>query len=163
VQSEAQLFSELGGRQGAEEYFTKLFNESERRADALSWFLRKWKISDNFSAKGRAPHTSAREEMIALGVSPDRSAVEDAIDMHRCSVINDTILDVTWLGKLCDGEGMMLPKTRTLSSILLEMGYRQIDGRRMKITKTQAIHYVWFKGDEKDVRTVVRSFHAGGV
>ena len=161
VQSEAQLFSELGGRQGAEDYFTKLFDESERRADALSWFLRKWKISDNFSAKGRAPHTSARDEMIALGVSPDRSAIEDAIEQMKCSVINDTVLDVTWLNKLCEGEGIVLPKTRAMSAILLEMGYKQIEGRRMKISKTNGLHYVWFKGGDNDVKSIVRSFHGG--
>jgi len=161
VQSEQQLFDELGGRQGAEEYFTKLFNESERRADALSWFLRKWKISDEFSAKGRAPHTSAREEMIALGVSPDRSLIEDTIEQMNCAVINDTVLDVTWLNKLCEGEGIVLPKTRAFSAILLEMGYKQIKGRRIKISKTNGLHYIWFKGDDNDVKSIVRSFHGG--
>lgn len=163
VQSEEQLFEELGGRLGADAYFTKLFDDSERRADALSFFLRNWKISEGFSAKGRAPHTSAREEMIALGVSPDRSLIEDAIDLNRCDVINDKVLDVTWLGKLCEGEGTMLPKTRAMSAILLEMGYRQIEGRRIKVAKSANKHYIWFKGDEKDLVQRVRSFHAGGV
>ena len=161
VQSEQQLFDELGGRQGADDYFTKLFDESQRRADALSWFLRNWKISDEFSAKGRAPHTSAREEMIALGVSPDRSLIEDAIEQMKCAVINDTVLDVTWLNKLCEGEGIVLPKTRAVSAILLEMGYKQIEGRRMKISKTNGLHYIWFKGDDNDVKSIVRSFHGG--
>jgi len=161
VQSEEQLFEELGGRLGADAYFTKLFDESERRADALSFFLRNWKISAGFSAKGRAPHTSAREEMIALGVSPDRSLIEDAIDLMRCDVINETVLDVTWLNKLCEAEGTMLPKTRAISAILLEMGYKQIEGRRMKISKTNGLHYVWFKGDEKGVKNIVRDFHGG--
>ena len=136
-------------------------DESERRADALSFFLRNWKISPAFSAKGRAPHTSAREEMIALGVSPDRSLIEDAIDLMRCDVINETVLDVTWLNKLCEAEGTMLPKTRAISAILLEMGYKQIEGRRMKISRTNGLHYVWFKGDEKGVKNIVREFHGG--
>lgn len=161
VQSEEQLFSELGGRDGAEAYFNRLFDDSHRRADALSYFLRNRQISETFSAKGRAPHTSARDEMIALAVSPDRSLIEDAIELNRCSVINEKVLDVTWLNKLCEGEGIMLPKTRSISAILLEMGYKQIDGRRMKITKTSALHYIWFKGDEADVKPTVRDFHAG--
>lgn len=161
VQSEAQLFSELGGRQGADDYFTKLFNDSERRADALSWFLRNWKISPGFSAKGRAPHTSARNEMIALGVSPDRSMIEDAIEQMRCPVINEKVLDITWLNKLCEGEGMTLPKTRAVSAILLEMGYKQVEGRRVKISKTNSYHYAWFKGDEKDARRTILDYHEG--
>jgi hypothetical protein len=161
VQSEEQLFSELGGRDSADAYFTKLFDDSERRADALSFFLRNWKISAGFSAKGRAPHTSAREEMIALGVSPDRSLIEDAIDLNRCDVINDKVLDVTWLNKLCEAEGTMLPKTRAVSAILLEMGYRQVTGRRIKVGKTNSYHYVWCKGDEKDVKKTLLAFHQG--
>jgi hypothetical protein len=161
VQSEEQLFKELGGRDGADTYFTKLFDESQRRADALSYFLRNWKISEGFSAKGRAPHTSARDEMIALGVSPDRSLIEDAIETMHCDIINDRVLDVTWLNKRCDGEGTILPKTRAISAILLEMGYKQIEGRRIKITKTGALHYIWFKGDERDIKTIVRDFHSG--
>ena len=161
VQSEQQLFDELGGRQGADAYFTKLFDDSERRADALSFFLRNWKISEGFSAKGRAPQTSAREEMIALAISPDRSLIEDAIDLHRCNVINDNVLDVTWLGKLCEGEGTYLPKTRNMSAILLEMGYRQVTGRRIKVAKTNTYHYTWYKGDEDGVKNIVRDFHGG--
>jgi hypothetical protein len=161
VQSEQQLFEELGGRQGADTYFTRLFDDSERRADALSYFLRNWNISEGFSAKGRAPQTSAREEMIALAVSPDRSLLEDAIDIHQCDIINDNVLDVTWLNKLCEGEGTYLPKTRAMSAILLEMGYKQVTGRRIKISKTNGLHYVWFKGDEKNVKNVVRDFHGG--
>ena len=161
VQSEEQLFKELGGRLGADAYFTKLFDDSERRADALAWFLRNWKISEGFSAKGRAPQTSAREEMIALGVSPDRSMIEDAIEQMRCDVINEKVLDVTWLNKLCEGEGAMLPKTRAVSAILLEMGYKQITGRRVKISKTNSYHYAWFKGDETDVKKTILGFHQG--
>jgi len=161
VQSEAQLFKELGGRQGADHYFTRLFDDSERRADALAWFLRNWKISAGFSAKGRAPHTSARNEMIALGVSPDRSMIEDAIEQMRNPVINDKVLDVTWLNKLCEAEGASLPKTRAVSAILLEMGYKQIEGRRVKISKTNSYHYAWFKGDETDVKKTILDFHQG--
>jgi hypothetical protein len=159
VQSEHQLFDELGSREGADAYFTKLFDDSERRADALSWFLRNWKISDGFSAKGRAPHTTAREEMISLAVSPDRCLIEDAIDQMRCDVINDQVIDVTWLNKLCEAEGVMLPKTRTVSAILLEMGYRQMDGRRIKISKTNIYHYVWHKGPGEGIKNTLNSFH----
>lgn len=161
VQSEEQLFDELGGRDGADAYFTKLFDSSERRADALAWFLRNWKISAGFSAKGRAPQTSARDEMIALGVSPDRSLIEDAIEQMQCDVINDKVLDVTWLNKLCEAEGTMLPKTRAVSAILLEMGYKQVTGRRVKISKTNSYHYAWFKGDETGVKKTLMGFHQG--
>ena len=162
VQSEQQLFDELGGVDGAGDYFSKLFGESERRADALSRWLRDWQISDGFRAKGRAPHTRARDSMMALGVSPERSQIEDAIEKHCCAAISDQVLDVTWLNRLCEGEGDILPKTRAITAILLDMGYEQVKDRRIKIRKTGAYHYVWHRDcDDDTARVIVRNYHLG--
>lgn len=163
VQSEAMLFEELGGEAAAGEYFTKLFGESERRADALSRFLRDWRVSDEFNAKGRAPHTRARDMMMGLAVSPERRAVEDAIEKHSCAVIGETLVDVTWLASLCsfDDSGEPLPKTRTLSAVLLDMGYEQIDGGRVWISKLKSFHYVWQRGFNGDAKEVVKAYHEG--
>ena len=60
-------------------------------------------------------------------------------------MINGRILDVTWLAKLCELESEILPPTRTLGHILNDMGYQQIEGRRVKIQKTRVSHYIWFK------------------
>ena len=159
VQSEAQLFAELGGEDGAAAYFTKLFNETERRADALAFFLRNWKVSADFNAKGRAPHTKARDVMIDLNVSPERTMVEDALLKHKCSVVAEGVLDVTWLTDLCRMEGDDLPKTRALSAILLDMGWEQVTGRRIWCGKTKKHHYVWHKGGEAEARKTVQAFH----
>lgn len=164
VQSEAMLFDELGGQGAAGEYFTKLFSETDRRPDALSRFLRDWKISEDFNAKGRAPHTKARDLMMDLAVSPERRAVEDAIAKHQCAVVNDMIVDVTWLNKLCDlegGEGESLPKTRTLSAVMLDMGYTQVKGGRVWISDAKRFHYVWHKGTEQETIEAVQAYHDG--
>ncbi len=162
VQTEEHLFRELGGEIAAGEYFTTLFEESQRRADALSRFLRDWQVSSEFNAKGRAPHTKARDAMMALAISPERSMIEDAIEKHQCAVIGDQVLDVTWLGKLCEGEGDQLPKTRAISAVLLEMGYEQTNDRRVKISKTGAYHYVWRRGcEDEDAKQIVKAFHNG--
>ena len=159
VQSEAQLFAELGGESGAAAYFTKLFEESERRADALSRFLRDWQVSASFNAKGRAPHTKARDVMIDLNVSPERTMVEDALLKHKCPVVSDAVLDVTHLVDLCRMEGDELPKTRALSAILLDMGWEQVTGRRLWCGRTKRHHYVWHKGGEFDARKIVQTYH----
>ena len=160
VQTEEQLFSELGGVSGAGDYFTHLFDESNRRPDALSKFLHDWQINPTFNAKGRAPHTRAREAMVSLAVSPERSMVEEAIDKYFCDVINDQILDVTWLNRMAAGEGDEMPKNRTLTAILLEMGYEQVQGRRVKIPKTRANHFVWHRGcAEETAKIAVKNYH----
>jgi hypothetical protein len=83
--------------------------------------------------------------MINLSVSPDRQLLEDAIAEHECCVINGDILDVTWLNEMCKMGDSELPKTRTISAILLDMGYVQIDQRRVKIKKDRRNHYIWYR------------------
>ena len=77
------------------------------------------------------------------------------------------ILDVTWLNELCVIDGDMLPPTRTLGHILSDMGYSQIEGRRVKIQKTRENHYIWFKNvagaASSDVIEQVRDFFKKGL
>ena len=162
VQSEEQLYKELGGKAGAEAYFDALFGDLEARPDAVAHFFANRQISEHFSPRGRAPETRAKQMMMDVGTSPDRLALEDAINQHACAVVADRLIDVTWLNSLCVAEGIELPKTRTLSAILLEMGYEQIDGKRVKVQQTGKLHYVWHRPEQiesKDAREAVRQFH----
>jgi len=162
VQSEEQLFAELGGEQGASEYFAKLFDETERRADVITKFLTEYKISADFNPVGRAPATEARAKMMGVAISPDRLALEDAINQHECAVINNDVLDITYLNELCMLEDQEIPQKRALSAILLDMGYEQIEGRRVKTSSNGRYHYVWFRGAESDIKKLVKDFHDVG-
>lgn len=162
VQSEEQLYRELGGERGAENYFDALFSDLERRPDAVAHFFANRQISEHFNARGRAPETRAKQMMMDVGMSPERLTMEDAISQFECPVINERLLDVTWLNALCSAEDIELPKTRAISAILLEMGYEQIEGKRVKIQKTGKLHYVWCKPDvisKADARAEVKAFH----
>lgn len=162
VQSEDQLYKELGGKAGAEAYFDALFGDLEARPDAVAHFFANRQISEHFSPRGRAPDTRAKQMMMDVGTSPDRLALEDAINQHACVVVNERLIDVTWLNALCVADGVELPKTRTLSAILLEMGYEQIEGKRVRIQQTGKLHYVWYRPDmieSKDARDAVKQFH----
>lgn len=161
-QSEGQMFDELGGRSGAEKYFDELFDDlHESRVGELAWFLKTRKLSDRFSPRGRAPVTKARQTMINLAISPERQLLEDALAEHECAVINDNILDVTWLNELCKMSDTELPKTRAMTAILLEMGFIQHEKRFVKINKDRRNHYVWLgRNTDKDFATqTVRGFH----
>ena len=162
VQSETQLFKELGGEVEAADYFAHLFDETKRRCDVLAKFLYDYKISDDFTHRGRAPHTDARTKMMDNATSPDRLLIEDMLAQHECEVINGNLIDVTWLNQLCGMDGMELPKARTLSKILLEMNYEQIDKKRIKVKGTGRYHYVWF--DESNITNdavveIVKNYH----
>ena len=165
IQNEQELFDYFGGRDATGDYFEYLFAESEKHAGAIKTFLLKYKISDDFKASGRAPDTKSRQAMIQATISPEQCSVEDLINKHDRAVVNGRILDVTWLAKLCETDGDILPPTRTLGHILSDMGYSQIDGRRVYIKKTNTQHYVWFKhspkNDSQSVKKEVILFFKG--
>ena len=167
IQNETELFDFFGGREQTADYFENLFAESEKHAGGIKSFLLNYKISDEFKANGRAPDTSSRQAMIQATISPEQCSVEDLINKHECSVVNGRILDVTWLNELCVIDGDMLPPTRTLGHILSDMGYSQIEGRRVKIQKTRENHYIWFKNvagaASSDVIEQVRDFFKKGL
>ena len=163
IQNEQELFDYFGGRDAASDYFETLFSESEKHAGALKTYLLNHKISEDFKPQGRAPDTESRQQMIQATISPEQCSVEDLINKHDCAVINGLILDVTWLAKQCEIDGEMLPPTRTLAHILNDMGYQQIEGRRLKIQKTGNYHYIWHKNtrnnSSEDVKNIIRDFY----
>jgi hypothetical protein len=164
IQSEEELFDAFGGREKAREYFDDLFANTRRRPDAIARFLLNRKIADSFDPSGRAPDTGAKREMKALSVSPDWDLIDDAISNNNCEVINDKIVDVTWMNKVVLGQGGELPKNRTASIILSEMGYSPIPGRKIKVYN-DGHHYVWIRGAVDDprvteVKNIVRDFHS---
>jgi hypothetical protein len=166
------LFEQHGGREGTAEYFRELFDESARRPDALARFLLDWELSADFNPAGRAPETEGLWAMRAMHVSEERDEIESAIETNMCAIIGPDILDVTHLNSLVVMDGKELPKTKALGHILSDMGYTPVEGRRIKVTKTRANHYVWWRQGAKnaegellspnDVKALVRDFHSGG-
>lgn len=167
IQNETELFNYFGGRDATGDYFEHLFAESEKHAGAIKTYLLTRAISEDFKASGRAPDTQSRQAMIQATISPEQCSVEDLINKHDCAVINGLILDITWLAKQCEIDGDMLPPTRTLGHILSDIGYSQIEGRRVKIQKTRENHYIWFKNvagaTSSDAIEKVRDFFKKGV
>ena len=149
IQNESELFDYFGGREATGDYFENLFSTSETHAGAIKTFLLTYPISEDFKASGRAPDTESRRLMIQASVSPEQCSVEDLINKHECGVVNGQVLDVTWLNELCAIDGEVLPPTRILGHILSDMGYQQIENRRVFVKKTNSQHYVWFKPSKK--------------
>ena len=153
LQTKTQMAGAFSGGGGTDAYFTTLFDDSERRVDALAHYLLNRAISPDFMPRGNAPMTGAKTQMMALALSPEREAVEDAIETHRCPVINENIIDITTLVDYAAmTQGEPLPTGRTLSKILSEMGYEKVE-KRITCNKTRRQHRIWLR---PDVRPGVR-------
>lgn len=134
------------------EYFGALFETLDGHAPALVHWLTTAPISAEFKANGVAPVTAWRETAILLGRSTDTETLMDAIDRHRCDVINDRVIDITHLQKLCAAEydAEPLPKTKALSRALLDLGYSPLSGSaegKLKISPSEGAHRIWSKED----------------
>ena len=151
IQTKEQLYAVTGGSEKAcGEYFDMLFDRTRERADALARYFTDYVLPDDFKPFGRAPVTFAKEEMSELSISGPRQVLEDLLDKHRCGCITKNFIDVSYLNDLCYGSGDEVPRTKGLSSILLEMGFRQLKGRYFRTYKPEKKHYVWVKEGKND-------------
>jgi len=165
------LFAQHGGVGGTEAYFRTLFDDLERRPDAFARMLLDWKVSDDFSASGRAPETDGLAAMRSMHVSEDRDSIETAIADYACAVVGPDVVDVTYLKDMVTMDGRDFPQTKAIGHILSDMGYTPVEGRRVKITKTRRDHYVWHRRGAMNlegevlhpnaVKALVRDFHSG--
>ena len=150
IQSKEQLNNLLGGAKGATAYFDNLFDNGIRlRPDAIAHYLMTRKISADFNHKTRAPSTSGRDGMINLSKNPEVEHIEDLIEKYRCPVINENIIDITYLTSCIklsfDTDGLRLPSQKMMQHILHELNYRRLTNR-INITNTdgtRAKHSVW--------------------
>ena len=158
-----ELFAQHGGSVGADAYFKQLFDDLDRRPDVFARVLSDWKLSDDFSASGRAPETEGLSDMRSMHVSEDRDNMETAMADYACAVVGPDIVDVTHLHHMAVMDGRDFPQTKAVGHILSDLGYTPIEGRRVKITKTRRDHYVWHRRgalNPTDVKNLVRNFHS---
>lgn len=162
IQSERALFEKLGGLEGSADYFAELFSQTEAHAGAIARFFKDRQISDAFNPKGRAPETRALATIKRLSVSENDELVEDAINEHWCDVINDKIIDITFLQNLAESmSASKFPKASALRKVLMSLGYEPLNGR-VWITKTRKYQSVWIKVGEISpdlARLRVENFH----
>jgi hypothetical protein len=167
IQTVEQLYRVLGSPEEAETYFSTLFEESMRRIDAIASYLMNRTISSEFKHKGRAPLTEARSSMIGYSANPEVEHFHDLIDKFRCAIINDDIIDLTYLTSLIkmdfDGDNSLLPSAKMIQHILISMDFQKITNR-VYIAKGEhkyKKHNVWIKNIENMATNVleVQEFH----
>jgi hypothetical protein len=139
------LHEYFGGAEKVEEYFDRLFTMSRARPDAIARYFMDYKLPRSFKPFGRAPKTEAKSQMIDLAVSEVHQEVEDLLSRFKDSLITDEFIDVTHLNDVALLNGEEVPKTRSLSSVLLDMGFRPIKGGFFRVYNPDRKHRVWVK------------------
>ena len=124
-----------------------LFKIMDMYPESLAFHLLNHVVSKSFNPSNRAPDTSAKRRMLEASISSSQVAVEAAIDAHACAIVSDKIIDVTYLNNKCGvtpfgPSATPLPRTSAMSNTLRDMGYVQIENRRVKIDGNY--RYIWF-------------------
>jgi hypothetical protein len=145
LQTSEQLHEYFGGAEKVEEYFDRLFTMTRARPDAIARYFMDYKLPSSFKPFGRAPKTEAKSQMIDLAVSEVHQEVEDLLSRFKDSLITDEFIDVTHLNDVALLNGEEVPKTRSLSSVLLDMGFRPIKGGFFRVYNPDRKHRVWVK------------------
>lgn len=81
------------------------------------------------------------------------------ISRFSCEAITNTYVDVTELRLLCQSENVNLPKTRTLSSLLNDLGY---SSTKRRICAFGKLHVFWYKPSfisQDDAYAKIRNYH----
>lgn len=145
LQTSEQLHEYFGGAEKVEEYFDRLFTMTRARPDAIARYFMDYKLPSSFKPFGRAPKTEAKSQMIDLAVSEVHQEVEDLLSRFADELITDEFIDVTHLNDVALLNGEEVPKTRSLSSVLLDMGFRPIKGGFFRVYNPDRKHRVWVK------------------
>lgn len=145
--NEQQLLTALGGKPAQEAYFDNLFKIMDMYPEALAFHLLNHVVSKSFNPSNRAPDTTAKRRMLEASISSSQVAVEAAIDAHACAIVSSEIIDVTYLNNKCGAtpfgpSATPLPRTSAMGNTLRDMGYVQIENRRVKIDGNY--RYIWF-------------------
>jgi len=105
--------------------------------------------------------------MIGYSANPEVEQFHDLIDKFRCAIINDDIIDLTYLTSLIkmdfDGDNNLLPSAKMTQHILIGMDFQKITNR-VYIAKGEhkyKKHNVWIKNIENMATNVleVQEFH----
>lgn len=106
-------------------YFADLFNMTVFEGSALRWWLLNREIADTFNAKGRAPHTDARTEMIDESEASDNlHTLNTLIEAEAHPWVSSLILSTRAL--IHEAPEFSMLSRRNLGQLLFKAGFAKI-------------------------------------
>lgn len=120
-------------------YFDRLFHGVHTHFRALRGWLQAVDVSD-FQAKGRAPDSAAKAQVVEYCRTDDEIAISDAIEAGGLGITAE-VFSATSLTKALVDAGHSAPKTVAMNRVLQGLGYVQLAER---IRWNGEKHRVWY-------------------
>lgn len=129
-------------------HFAELFGTirgSTARSGALRQWLMEYPLHPDFNAKGRAPITAARKEMIDLSKSDVQVALEELIEANTNPQVGPELIVASALASHLYDEGIEKVQGRALASLLSSSGYVRLP-HRIRVNKgSDNVESIWVK------------------
>lgn len=129
-------------------------------AGAIRQYLLSREISEDFSARDRAPVSSSRREMVALNKSPEEQALTDCLDESTEPAFTPLLLDSGLLAEQFMDREALAPQGKALSRLLSTYGFTYLGRYRIGNDRRQfwSMHpHVWSE-DEIDRGDEIRDY-----
>lgn len=106
-------------------YYKRLYAlvEEPEFAGAIRQFLLGYKISKAFDAKGRAPKSSYKAEMVMLNRSAEQTALRDSLEESELPDYCEFLLDSTKVADQFMGLDALAPNGKALNRLLSQHGF----------------------------------------
>lgn len=115
-------------------YFADLFNMVAFEGPALRWWLMNREIPDSFRAKGRAPKTESRSDMIEESESSDDMAtLADMLEAGVHPLVSDLILSAKHLRESCPELASL--SRRQMGQLISRAGFAKLGQFRLEEEK----------------------------
>lgn len=138
-----------------DDYFNALFEGIEQYTSELAKFIVERGVSDNFNQNLLPRDTEAKRIMMEASTSSAMIEVKYAIEDYTCDVVNDRIVDITYLAKRykAANNNLPFPETRNIKAIMLELGYLS-NNDRIAVKGSSERHRYYYK-DGENVNNVI--------
>ena len=104
-------------------YFSRLFDAIRDHAPAIRKWLLEWKMSPLFNAKGQAPSSSAKNQMISLNVPGEFRAIKELIERGGHGFNSEILSSRHFTLALSFVEDIEVPKSSALPKMLMKLGF----------------------------------------
>jgi hypothetical protein len=128
------------------DYFDKVFAAIHDHPGAMRKLLLDYELHPEFSPTKRAPANDTRDYVMEINETDEARAVKDAMEDAEGPDMNGTLLNSTKLMDGMFGLGSTPMHSRTLGSILMQMGYRSLG--QIRLSPDERCRF-WSKSPER--------------
>lgn len=131
---------------GTAAYFSTLFTAIQEHSAELRKWLLEYQIPATFDAKGRAPMTAEKQQMVAFSVSETETVVRELLEKGGSGITSELFSSSCLSDAVRLEDGSIEIQTTTWNRLLSKLGFSKFE---RKVKWQGRSHWIWSKGGAK--------------